>query len=329
MYLRPLLTITSMALLLTTACDPKTETRTGKVSLTGTAQPFLTTSESYPANRTAWPCPLEVGGTAPDAPAAGFHSVGYEHRFDAGTKPFPCQSRINHVHRLVTAFDLSPIPHATTGVHAVSATLSFDKRRGAGNHDCEDHVLAVADIGPETGSPINPASNDKWENPVPLLTNTAACKSGRCTMDVAGQVNDWIHGIMKEQGFVLRGEDERLNANDNVSCRNEYSNFRLDVTFKHEVKKGSTPIATPIIKPIEISSIKLDVFLSGSTPTSSIYRLEWSGAKATVDIYRNAALYKKITSSVLLIDTAPRGTVTYKVCNAGTTTCSPPVTRTN
>jgi hypothetical protein len=317
-----------MALLLTTACDPKTETRTVNVSLAGAAQPFLTTSQSYPANRTAWPCPLEVGGTAPDAPAAGFHSVGYEHRFDAGTKPFPCQSRLNHVHRLVAAFDLGSIPHAPTGVNVTSAKLSFDKRHGAGSRECNDRLLAVADTGPETGSPINPASNDKWENPVPLLTK-GECKSGRCTMDVAGQVNDWIHGTMKEQGFVLRGEDERLNANDNVSCRNEYSNFRLDVTFKHEVKKGSTAIVTPII-PIKPSPITLTVTQTGSTPAGNpIYQLDWTGADPKVDVYRNGVMYKAITGSSSLVDSAPRGSVTYKVCNSGTTTCSPQVTRTS
>ena len=72
------------------------------------------------------------------------------------------------------------------------------------------------------------------------------CPDGRCTIEVTGQVNDWVHGVMSNQGFVLRGEDERLNANDNVSCRNEYANFRLDVKFRHDVKPGSTQIIKPI-----------------------------------------------------------------------------------
>lgn len=323
MYMRPLLTLSSFALLLTTACDPK-ETRIGSASLTGTVHPFITTSTSYPANTTSWPCPLDSRGTAPEPPAAGFQSVGYEHRFDAGTRPLPCQWRVNHVHRLVTIFDLSSIPHHPTDVNIDVAKLSFDKRHTAGDHECADHALAVVGPGPEPGSSIRPASNDKWEMPIPVLAS-GNCPDGRCTIEVTGQVNDWVHGVMSNQGFVLRGEDERLNANDNVSCRNEYANFRLDVKFRHDVKPGSTPI----IKPIEISSIKLGVTLSSKTTKSATYRLQWTGATATsVDIHRNGAKYDTTPNDGSADDTAPLGTMKYKVCNAGTTNCSNEVTLT-
>lgn len=325
MYMRPWFTIASLTLLLTTSCDPKVETRIGKVSLEGTVNPFITTSESYPANRTAWPCGLNTRGTAPDTPAPGFQSVGYEHSFDAGTPPFPCQWRLNHVHRLVTIFDLKSIPHHPTDVFIDSAKLSFDKRRGAGDHDCADKVLAVAGPGPEPGSAIRPASNDKWETPIPSL-GKPGCIGGRCTVDVAGQVNDWVHGITTNQGFVLRGEDERLNANDNVSCRNEYANFRLDVTFRHNVKPGTVPI----IKPIEISSIKLVVELQGSTVQEVTYRLLWTGATAaSVDIYRNGLKIRTTVNDGSDLDKVRRGTYTYKVCNVATTVCSPEVTVTS
>jgi hypothetical protein len=261
MYMRPWLTIGSLGLLLTTSCDPKTETRSGKVSLDATTQPFTTTSESYPANRTAWPCPLEDRGTAPDAPAKGFQYVGYEHNFDDGTPPMPCQWRLNHVHRLVALFDLKSIPPASQSVIVDSAKLSFDKRRGAGDHECEDKILAVAGPGPEPGLSIRPASDDKWETSVARL-DKPECVGSRCTVDVKGQVNDWALGITPNQGFVLRGEDERLNANDNVSCRNEYANFRLDVAFRHQVKAGSTPI----IKPISLIKLTVNELL-GATPT--------------------------------------------------------------
>lgn len=325
MRISPWLTMASLTLLLTTSCDPKVETRTSNISLVGTAQPFITTSESYPANRTAWPCPLNARGKAPDAPAPGFQSVGYEHAFDGGTPPFPCQWRLNHVHRLVTIFDLRSIPHHPTDVFVDSAKLSFDKRRGAGDHDCADLVLAVAGPHPEPGSVIRPASNDKWETPVPSL-DKPGCSSGRCTVDVAGQVNDWVHGIMTNQGFVLRGEDERLNANDNVSCRNEYANFRLDVTFKHNVKPGSVPI----IKPIEISSIKLAVEPQASTAQEITYLLRWTGATAaSVDIYRNGVKIRTTANDGSDLDRVRRGTTKYKVCNVGTTVCSPDVTVTS
>ena len=324
MYMRPWLTIVSLGLMLTTACDPKKETRTGNVSLVGTAHPFTTTSTSYPANTTAWPCPFDSRGTAPAPPAPGFQSVGYEHAFDRGTRPFPCQWRVNHVHRLVTIFDLSSIPHHKTDVFIKSAKLSFDKRHTAGDHECADLALAVVGPGPEPGTSIRPASNDKWETKIPLLPS-GNCPGGRCTVDVAGQVNDWIRGVMSNQGFVLRGEDERLNANDNVSCRNEYANFRLDVMFIHDVKPGSTPI----LKPIEISMIKLAVDVASKTNREVVYRLQWTGATATsVDIHRNGAKYDTTPNDGSADDRAPLGTMKYKVCNAGTTNCSNEVTLT-
>jgi hypothetical protein len=320
MSLRSWQTIASLGLLLTTSCDPKKkfDTRVGQVSLEASAQPVITTSQSYPANTTAWPCPLNSRGTAPETPSPGFQSVGYEHRFDAGTPPAPCQWRLNHVHRLVAAFDLSSIPQDAATVHVDSAKLSFDKRHAAGDHECADKLLAVSGPGPEPGSSIRPASDDKWETAVPRLDGPA-CSSGRCTMDVTGQVSDWVRKVVPNQGFVLRGEDERLNANDNVSCRNEYGNFRLDVNFRHDVPAGTVPI----IKPIPISTIKLTVTVASSTTKDVTYRLQWTGTTADrVDLYRDGAIIRSILNDGNELDRTRLGTTKYKVCNTGTTTCS-------
>jgi hypothetical protein len=329
MHKHPWFTIATLGLLLATACDPKRkfDTRVVTISAQGSSQPIITTSESYPANRTAWPCPLNTRGTAPDAPAAGFQSVGYEHAFDKGAIVAPCQWRLNHVHRLVTFFDLRSIPDEPKRVNVDIATLSFDKRRGAGDHECADKVRAVSGPGPEPGTSIRPASDDKFETRVPLLTSKD-CDKGRCTMNVTGQVNDWVHRISTNQGFVFIGEDERLDANDNVSCRNEYANFKLEVKFRHDVPAGTA--TAPVLIPVEIpaSTISLNVVQVTRTSVNVTYKLTWSGLPgSTVDLYRDGSKFLSPANSGSFFDTTRLGTTRYKVCKAGsTTTCSKEVT---
>ncbi len=55
--------------------------------------------------------------------------------------------------------------------------------------------------------------------------------------------------------------------------------------------------------------------------------LSWSGATPTADVFRGTTRIATVTATSY-VDNLGRGggTQTYKVCNAGTTTCSPPVT---
>ena len=64
------------------------------------------------------------------------------------------------------------------------------------------------------------------------------------------------------------------------------------------------------------------------TKTQSTARLTWGGATTTsVDIYRNSVLFLTTANDGLHNDAKrPRGTWVYKVCNTGTTICSPDVT---
>ena len=54
--------------------------------------------------------------------------------------------------------------------------------------------------------------------------------------------------------------------------------------------------------------------------------LAWGGGDVTVDIYRNNSKIRSATSNTGAYRDAVKvsgsGTLTYKVCNAGTTTCS-------
>ena len=323
MHVRPLSIIASLGLLLLTSCDSKRkfDTYTGKLSLQASAQPFATGSHSYPANTTYWPCPFNPRATGADTPTPGFQSVGYEHAFEAGTPPAPCQWRLNHVHRLVALFDLSPfereglIPKNATALMVDSAILRFDKRHAAGARECTDRILSVSGPGPEPGSAIRPASSDKWDTEVPKL---GSCPGGRCEVNVTGQVNDWVRKVVTpNQGFLFRGEDERLNANDNVSCRNEYANFQLDVAYRYDVPAGSIPIIKPL--PAITLSVKLETVL----PKEVVYKLVWTGTSGDqVDIYRDGIKINTVADDGSEFDTTGPSVPKYKVCNKDTTTCS-------
>jgi hypothetical protein len=140
-------------------------------------------------------------------------------------------------------------------------------------------------------------------------------------VDVKSQVNEWLRGIISNQGLVIRGDQERLDANDNVSCLTEYGNFKLDVAFRFDVKAGT--IRTPILKLLPL--IALDVSLVRKTVTEAIYDLRWNVVDSitSIDVYRNDTLIRPaMPNSGTYRDRAPFGPVRYKVCEAGTTNCS-------
>ncbi len=91
-----------------------------------------------------------------------------------------------------------------------------------------------------------------------------------------------------------------------------------------------TPEPSPTVSPEPSptpSSITLTVTM---TKQQGINRanLSWSGATASADVFRNNGKITTVTGTSY-VDNLGRGggTVTYKVCNAGTTTCSESVTR--
>jgi hypothetical protein len=301
------------------------------VSLPVTAIPLVTTAERYPANTVYWPCPLESRGTAPDPATPGFLRVGWDHTFDAGTPPFACQYRLNHVQRIALSWNLKPILERGSSAIVDSAVLSFDKRRVSGADECKDEILTKVSEGPESYGPMFPGTEDRWELKVPMLTSTD-CSGGRCRVDVKSQVNEWLRGIISNEGLVIRGDQERLDANDNVSCLTEYGNFKLDVAFRFDVKAGTIP--TPILKfPLKLSPlIALNVGLVRKTVTEAIYDLRWNVVSSitAIDVFRNdTRIRAAIPNSGNYRDRAPFGPVRYKVCEAGTANCSKEVTVTS
>lgn len=283
-------------------------------------RPQVTTAESYPANKVAWPCPLNTRGSAPNPATPGFVRVGWSHGFDAGTPPFACQYRINHVERAIIAPpDLKPLRDRLPRMFVKSARLSFDKKRIAGDHDCADKVLAVV---PGEAS-IPPNVEALFDLPVPALAS-GGCVGGRCTIEMRGLVDQWVRGSAAELGLAVIGDQERLDANDNVSCVTDYANFKLDVDYKYDVERGT--LVVPILKgPIKLSPlINLGVSFVRKTTDTVIYDLKWNVISTTgsMDVVRDGAVVLTVPDRGNQRDRAPLGPHRYKVCVAGTSNCS-------
>ena len=296
------------------------ETVSEKVSIPVGLHPLVTTSEKYPVNTVYWPCPPERRGTAPDPASPGFNRVGWTHIYDDGSGPMPCKYRLNHVQRLVTTFELGPIEKHLPSAIVDSAFLSFEKKRVAGDHECNDQILTVV----AGDAPIRPNVEDRWELAVPKL-GSPDCTGSRCSINIKSQLNEWLRQPGSNMGLALIGDQERLDANDNVACLTEYGNFRMEVAYRYDVAKGS--IVVPVLpKAIELLRKELTVTFVRRTTSEAIYDLTWnrSSAGGTVEIQRNGAVVQTTSDDGSQRDRAPLGTVRYKICRAGI--CSNEVT---
>ena len=296
------------------------ETIEKTISVPLDARGQVTTSEAYPANSVAWPCPLNTRGSAPNPATPGFLRVGWSHGFDAGTPPFACQYRINHVERVIIAPPpLGELRSKSPRMFVKSARLSFDKKRIAGDHDCGDKFFAV--VPGEAAIP--PQIVENFEIIVPKL-GSAGCVGSRCTIEVRGQVDQWVRGPEGgEMGLALIGDQERLDANDNVSCVTDYANFKLDIDFKFDAEKSG--LVVPILKGGLLKPlINLSVVFVRRTTDELLYDLKWNVISDTgrMDIVRDDVIVQTVADRGQQRDRAPFGPHRYKVCVAGTSNCS-------
>lgn len=217
------------------ACDggkvvSREETRTLDPARTGW---WSTQVYSYPANDTAWPCPLDRGGLGPTSPAAGRVQAGYEHSYDPGTRPFPCSRRTVNVYRAAVKFDLVELQSKAPRVFVKNATLHF--RKMSATRDCADKFLTGTEDWTVAGFAKLPHAEVIYDLPVPSNTSLACSGlGGFCAMNVTGQVNDWVLTKTSNHGFVVMGENEDLSARDNNACRTEYGEFSMSVHFTYE-----------------------------------------------------------------------------------------------
>jgi hypothetical protein len=232
---------------------------------------FTLENRAFPSNTTYWPCggyPTHgIGVTGPRG--EGDLIAGYDHYFDAGTKPFPCQERLNHFYRGGVWFDLSEIRSKLPGVFVTSASLHFrkvesetrmdDGKPFPGTKYCANELLvASADWrkGLPSGSLLPAGSFFHSLSELPPKGASFAgvkCDLGGglgglffCSVEVGPVVNNWVTGKEDDFGFVFKGEDEALKTEDNAACWTLYDNFELVVNYKYDAavkpKKPDIPV---------------------------------------------------------------------------------------
>lgn len=228
----------------------------------------------YPSNTVYWPCGLVSTGVGGVRPGEGEMIVGYDHYFNSGTQPAPCQEKLDHAYRGTVRFDLSDIISKAPKFHVYvsSAKLNYRKKEslqkfGGGEpmtgRECVATLLtASADWTKETKSDVL----------IPgILYKTLAgsvsdsiCGLGGCSIEVGPMVNNWVTGKEDNNGFVIRGENEGLLEEDNAACRTSYDKFSLSVTYKYD--KTTEPIflvAAPLNLALKRTATQSSTFTDG------------------------------------------------------------------
>ena len=228
----------------------------------------------YPSNTVYWPCGLVSTGVGGVRPEEGEMIVGYDHYFNSGTQPTPCQEKLDHVYRGTVRFDLRGIISKAPKFHVYvsSAKLNYRKKEslqkyGGGEpmtgRECVATLLtASADWTKETKSDVL----------IPgILYKTLAgsvsdsiCGLGGCSIEVGPMVNNWVTGKEDNNGFVIRGENEGLLEEDNAACRTSYDKFSLSVTYKYD--KTTEPIflvAAPLDMALKRTATQSSTFPGG------------------------------------------------------------------
>ena len=114
-------------------------------------------------------------------------------------------------------------------------------------------------------------------------------------------------------------------ANLVVSPGSGSPNVLLTNMFSGAVTPPADTVITPTPTPTPVITLSI---ARQVTKTQNTAKLSWSGATTSnVDIYRNTVRFLTTANDGLHNDAKrPNGSWTYKVCNAGTTICSPDVT---
>ncbi len=232
--MKPVLLLSILSAFLLVSCTPGLVTREDTAAAPVSNSGWWTQSfYSYPANDTAWPCSLDKSGTggAPDMP--GMMLVGYDHAYDAGSRPFPCSRQLNHVYRASMQFDLSEITNLLPRVFVTSATLHYKRQPDpAEGRQCGDSLLIASENWEAAGYKKLPPG-DVYRTSLP--TSGPLCGLGGCGIDVTSAVRNWVSGAEPQYGFVLKGENEATDSKDNDVCRTRYSDISLTVNYKYDL----------------------------------------------------------------------------------------------
>jgi hypothetical protein len=225
---------------------------------------FTHTNSAYPSNKVSWPCGLSTRGIGGVGAGDGEVIAGYDHFFDEGTPPLPCQERINHIYRGALWFDLSKIRSRLPGVFVRNALLHFrpverfvrDSKGDpiVGTKWCANELL-VASVDWKKGyTGLPPGAPFKSLDEL-AFKSEVICGLGGCSIEVGPVVNNWVTGKEGDFGFIIKGEDEATATEDKASCWTRYGDFELTVNYKYDTifpteSPTPTPTPTPTYTPI-------------------------------------------------------------------------------
>jgi hypothetical protein len=171
--------------------------------------------------------PLRVD---PAPPPAGSLLVGYDDLFHPDSGPFACIAKLDAAYRGGFRFDLS----ALTGLRPIvieKATLTWTIERSL------DRSSDGSGVGWRSGAGATNCLGALLESkrsifvdgflPGNFLANAFDQRGG---VDVTEQVTRWILNGAPNNGFVLKGQNERF-GRDNAACMSIVGALRLHITY--------------------------------------------------------------------------------------------------
>ncbi len=202
-------------------------------------------------------------------------------------------------------------PATVTSAILASATANKVTSPGTGS---PNRLLYTLDFGAAGGTPPNLLPTASFTNSCTALTCTF---NGSASADTDGSISSyrWNFG----DGTSATG----ATPSKTYSAGGTYS-----VTLTVTDNSGATGTQTrSVVATAPAGAITLTVRMTKSSTNRNLANLSWTGALARVDVFRNSNRITTVTATNYVDDLGRNsGTRTYRVCNAGTTTCSNSVT---
>ncbi|MDQ8168971.1 MAG: S8 family serine peptidase [Gemmatimonadota bacterium] len=207
----------------------------------------------------------------------------------------------------------APTASPATVTNAILSSSTANKVTSPGTGS-PNRLLYTLDFGATGGTPTNVAPTASFTHSCTALTCTF---NGGASADTDGTIASysWAFG----DGTTATG----ANPTKTYGAGGTYS---ATLTVTDNV--GATGTQTrSVIATAPAGAIVLTVRMTKSSTNRNLANLSWTGALARVDVFRNNTRITTVTATSLVNDLGTKsGTRTYRVCNAGTTTCSNSVT---
>jgi PKD repeat protein len=200
--------------------------------------------------------------------------------------------------------------HATKGRVASSLT---------GNN----HLLFTL----EQNDGVTSVSPTPTPNLAPVASFTTSCTNLACSFvdrstDADGSIASW------RWNFGNGATATSQNVSYSYPSSGTYT-VTLTVTDNQGAQNSTSQVVTvsPSVTTTPTPTTSINLAASGYKSRSYVYvQLQWGGASTTtVDLYRNNVKIKTLNNTGNYTDAtgAKNGTFSYRICNAGSTTCSP------